>query len=79
MLCGHKGRINTMKVTSDGSRAVSVSDDSTAIVWDMEKALKICVLDGHGAWINDAAILSNGEVIVTVSGIFKNKLNINLK
>lgn len=65
---GHRGRINNLAVTPDGRRAVSVSDDSTAFVWDIERLAAVSQLSGHGAWVNDAAITHNGQRIVTAAG-----------
>lgn len=65
---GHRGRINNLKVTPDGRKAVSVSDDSMAIMWDLDTRVKMREFQGHGAWINDAAITHNATKVITASG-----------
>ena len=34
VLSGHRGRLNTVTVSSDGATLITASDDSTARVWD---------------------------------------------
>lgn len=69
---GHRGRINNLRVTPDGRRAVSVSDDSVAIMWDLETGTKTNEFQGHGAWINDAAVTHNASKVITASGVKSN-------
>ncbi|MBE7557275.1 MAG: hypothetical protein HS126_40075 [Anaerolineales bacterium] len=49
-LHGHTDGVNSVVVTSDGRQAVSASDDSTIIVWDLDRreARHVCgVMQGQ--------------------------------
>lgn len=46
-LAGHSGSVTAVAVTPDGLRAVSVSDDQTLKVWDLESGSELRTLPGH--------------------------------
>ena len=46
----------------------AVSDDYTARVWDWASGKCRHVLEGHGGWLSDVALVHNGSRAVTVSG-----------
>ena len=43
---GHTGGVNAAYVTRDGSRALTVSKDTTARIWDMASGASLHVLEG---------------------------------
>ena len=43
---GHTGGVNAAYVTRDGSRALTVSKDCTARIWDMASGASMHVLEG---------------------------------
>lgn len=65
-LRGHKGKIRSVALSSDGMYAISVSDDRTVRVWELEKGIEKHVLKGHLDWIRAIDILpDNSRVIST--------------
>lgn len=46
----------------------AVSDDYTARVWDWASGKCRHILEGHGGWLSDVALVHNGSRAVTVSG-----------
>ena len=51
----------------DGSRIVTVSEDTTAGIWDASTAKEIAVLRGHEGAVFSAAFSPDGSRIVTTS------------
>jgi WD40 repeat protein len=64
---GHTGRINAVAVTSDGRFAVSVSDDETLKVWNIEKGETVRTLEGHTGSVNEVAVMPDGRFAVSAS------------
>jgi WD40 repeat protein len=60
---GHTSWINEVVVTSDGKKAISVSDDNTLKVWDLESGRKMVEFTGDGA-IDSIALLPDGRTII---------------
>lgn len=54
-LKGHGGKVRSVALSSDGLYAVSVSDDQTVRVWDLEKGIEKHVLKGHTDWVRAVA------------------------
>ncbi len=56
-----------MVVRSDGKKAVSVSDDNTLKVWDLESGQEIQTLRGHTDWVNFVVVTSDGKKALSES------------
>jgi hypothetical protein len=67
VLAGHKGEVSSAAYSSDGSRIVTASADSTARVWDAASGKEIAVLRGHEGWVYSATFSPDGSRIVTAS------------
>jgi WD40 repeat protein len=61
---GHKGGINSLD--GNGSLLLTASDDSTAIVWNMEGVPQKMLAKQHSGKVMGAAISADGEKVVTV-------------
>ncbi|GMH58853.1 hypothetical protein TL16_g02702 [Triparma laevis f. inornata] len=64
---GHTHWVNSIKVSSNGSRLVSASEDTSVIVWDIESGDKIRSLEGHSNAANTVDISPNNKMIVSGS------------
>jgi WD40 repeat protein len=65
-LTGHSGAVRSVALTSDGRHAISVSDDLTVRVWDLERGIEKRVLKGHTDWVRAVEIApDNFRVIST--------------
>lgn len=67
ILEGHGDEINQLKISRDGRRLVSASDDKTAIVWDLEGQQGHRVLKGHVDEVWVVAITPDGRRVVSGS------------
>ena len=65
-LQGHTKGVNSANFSSDGSKIVTASDDTTARVWNI-KGNQITELKGHTSNVNSANFSSDGSKIVTAS------------
>lgn len=72
-LDGHTSMVLSLDVTGDGRRAISGSEDSTAIVWDLVTGQRLAQLAGHREGISCARISPDGARAVTGSwdGVLK--------
>jgi WD40 repeat protein len=66
-LSGHFGEINDIAFSPDGTRALSGSDDGTAMVWELPSGNRLGTLEGHQtggvttvAWSGDGRTLATG-------------------
>ena len=51
-LAGHAGGVNAVAVMPDGQRAISVSNDGTLKVWELESGRELQTLSvGHPPWV----------------------------
>ena len=67
-LRGHTALVLTLDVTADGKRAISGSEDTTAIVWDLTRGQRVgAPLSGHREGISSARLGPDGKVAVTSS------------
>ena len=66
-LAGHLSTVRFVTVSPDGRRAVSVSRDAAAIVWDLEKGGILHPLAGHEDWVRTAAMTPDGRLAITGS------------
>jgi tetratricopeptide (TPR) repeat protein len=64
---GHTERVSAVVVTSDGSRAVSCSDDETLKVWDLESGEVLHTLEGHTDEVTAVAVTPDGSRAVSGS------------
>ena len=65
VLKGHADTIFSAAFNSDGSRVVTASYDTTAIVWDAKTGEIITRLTGHEAPVLDAKFSPNGQYVLT--------------
>jgi WD40 repeat protein len=68
-LTGHEGRVNSAAFSPDGSRIVTVSEDTSARVWSrgQDGAWRSVVLKNHRGPVFSAAFSPDGASIVTAS------------
>jgi WD40 repeat protein len=64
-LKGHTSRVTKVKITADGNRIISGSDDATCIIWDLYSGKMIHSLKGHADNILALAITSDGKKCIT--------------
>lgn len=65
-LYGHEAAVNAGAFLPD-DRAVTVSDDGTARIWDLATASEILTLEGHAQKVVDVAVSPDGALIATAS------------
>jgi WD40 repeat protein len=67
VLQGHKNRIKSVAISSDGKFIVTGSEDKTARIWNIE-GNQLFVLAGHKEAVTSVAISPDSKFIVTGSG-----------
>ena len=67
VLRGHTGWVNYGIYNSDGTRALTTSDDRTARIWNVESKETITVIGGHSDDVMDAAFSPDEKQVVTGS------------
>lgn len=67
VLEGHSDFVRVVKVTPDGSRVVSGSDDTTVRVWNIYTGKCLSVLNGHTEPINKIYITLDGRYMVSAT------------
>jgi len=65
---GHKGKINSVAISSDNTFIISGSDDKTIRIWDVESAECIKILEGHSSRVSSVALSKNNNNQFIVSG-----------
>jgi len=65
---GHSGAVYSVRVTPDGRRAVSGSDDKTLRIWDLQTGECLLVLAAPAA-VNGAYVLQDRIVISCLTGV----------
>jgi len=63
VLSGHTNYVWDVVVTPDGRSAVSASNDSTLLAWDLASEMPRHVLAGHESWVCSAAINEDGGIV----------------
>ena len=66
-LSGHSSRVRSVAISSDGTRIVSGSNDSSVRVWDASTGAELRRLNGHSSLVLSVAFLSDGSRIVSGS------------
>ncbi|MEO1331025.1 MAG: peptidoglycan-binding protein, partial [Pseudomonadota bacterium] len=56
VLKGHTGRVSSVAVTPDGSRALSGSYDTTLILWDLATGQALRTFEGHTSAVTSVAL-----------------------
>ncbi|ETO11858.1 WD-40 repeat-containing protein [Reticulomyxa filosa] len=64
---GHCDQINSIKISPDGTKIVSSSNDKTIKIWDITSGIVIKQLIGHEDNVNDAEFSPDGNLIVSCS------------
>ncbi len=59
---GHDAAVNDVAITPSQDKAVSVSDDGTVAVWDLEQNLLLRRFEGHGTKVLGVAVSSDGRL-----------------
>lgn len=67
LLKGHKDAVWDVSFIQNGKKAVSVSDDCTLKLWDIEKGECIATLKGHQDGIGGVATTLDGKIAVSAS------------
>lgn len=62
-LRGHGGPVRALAVSADGTRAISGSFDTSAIVWSLGRGAAEQVLQFHDSAVNAVAILPDGRLV----------------
>lgn len=64
---GHSGPVSGVALSSDGTIAVSASDDETLRVWDVKRGLELRTLKGHSGPVRHVVLSRNKQVAVSAS------------
>jgi WD40 repeat protein len=64
---GHSGYVRGVGLRGDGKLAVSVSNDETLTVWDVESGRVLRTLEGHTGPLNGVALSVDGKRAVSAS------------
>jgi len=67
VLAGHTDWLLSAEFNHDGTRAVTASEDHTAIVWDVSNGKRVLTLPNHRGIVGAAVYSPNGQTILTVS------------
>lgn len=62
---GHRGRVNSVAVSTGGTIAVTAGDDGTVRFWDIESGRETMRLEGHDGPVNSAALSVDGSFAVS--------------
>ncbi|KAJ7306244.1 WD40-repeat-containing domain protein [Mycena albidolilacea] len=63
----HNSGVRSVAFSSDGSRAISGSDDTTIRIWDVSTGKQLQQLDGHDNTVNSVAFSSDGSRAISGS------------
>lgn len=77
VLSGHTGAISAVTLMSDGTRALSSSEDGTIKVWDVRSGRVIKSIDGVGSKVSAIRSALNNTLVVTVEGSLIKIFDIN--
>ncbi|MER7001293.1 hypothetical protein [Streptomyces sp. NPDC000410] len=60
---GHTAAVNGIAITPDGARAVTASEDRTAMVWDLARGQCLYTLTGHIGAVDSVVVAQDGPAI----------------
>lgn len=66
-LSGHKGPINSLDISPNGSRLATASDHGTAKIWDTQTARELSTLRGHRTRVEEVRYSPDGRTLLTTS------------
>ena len=66
VLNGHSAAVNAVAISADGRHVLTMSDDSSARVWDTTGQL-VRVLSGHDHWVTSVTFSPDGCTLATTS------------
>ena len=66
-LTGHTDSVLNAVFSPDGTKVVTASDDSTAIIWDAATGTVLSTLTGHTDSVLNAVFSPDGTKVVTAS------------
>ena len=69
-LVGHTGAVNSVAYNDNGTMALTVSQDDTAIVWNMDNPAQptpMATLTGHTGKVLSASFSADGSTVITGS------------
>jgi WD40 repeat protein len=66
-LASHTGRVRSLALTPDGTKAISGSDDHTLKIWDLRRGKLERTIIGHSDAIRAVAVLPAGERAISAS------------
>jgi WD40 repeat protein len=67
VLSGHDGGVRLLHLTPDGRRAVTAGRDMTIRVWDVDKGIRLQVMEGHRHAVGALALSPDGRFAVSVA------------
>jgi WD40 repeat protein len=63
----HTHSATSLRWSSDGTRVITSSQDTTARIWDAQTGAHLVVLEGHEDWVHAASFSSQATCVVTGS------------
>jgi WD40 repeat protein len=66
-LKGHTEGVNGIRLTSNGTRLISYSDDKTVRIWDLEKGELLKTLEGHTGRVNGIQLTKSESQVISYS------------
>ena len=67
LLGGHRGWVNSVAFSPDGTRLVSGSQDGTVRLWDVQKATQVASLTDHRGEVRAVALPRDGGFLMSAS------------
>ena len=66
-MIGHNGGVFSVVITPDSRYAISISDDDTLKVWDLEKGKEIVTLTGYDISLRELVVTPDGRYVIFTS------------
>ena len=64
---GHKGQVNGLAVSPDGTRLASAAWDGSIRLWDIGTGDTLAVMDGHSSSVSDVVFAPDGSLVYSAS------------